>query len=162
MISCRFGGMKRTCGRMVPLLSILLIVQACSPGHFIGQIAAQDLLKRSELRSGQVGISLYDPATGRYLYDHQGNKYFIPASNTKLFTTYAVLKRLGDSLAGICYRETDTALFVEPTGDPTLLHPDFPDQPVIRFLQLTKKKILLVDKNWQDEPWGRGWAWDDY
>ena len=109
-----------------------------------------------------MGISIYDPATARYLYDYQGDKYFVPASNTKLFTLYAGLKCLGDSLVGIRYRETDTALFIVPAGDPTLLYPVFKQQPVIDFLQRTKKKIYLLDEYWKDNAWGKGWAWDDY
>ncbi|HEY4336992.1 MAG TPA: D-alanyl-D-alanine carboxypeptidase, partial [Puia sp.] len=81
---------------------------------------------------------------------------------TKLFTLYAGLKFLGDSLVGIRYRETDTALFLRPAGDPTLLHPDFPDQVVIRFLQKVKKPVYLYDHGWVDNAWGKGWAWDDY
>ena len=58
------------------------------------------LLTRPELVAGQVGICVYDPAKATYIYNYQGDKYFIPASNTKLFTLYAGLKYLGDSLVG--------------------------------------------------------------
>ena len=136
--------------------------QACSPSHVIGRFAQKELLEQPGIQSAQVGISLYDPAKAAYLYNWQENKYFIPASNTKLFTLYAGMKYLGDSLVGIRYRQTDTAVFVVPSGDPTLLHPDFPRQPVIGFLQKTKKNIYLTETNWQDRPLGRGWAWDDY
>ncbi|HVS95717.1 MAG TPA: D-alanyl-D-alanine carboxypeptidase, partial [Puia sp.] len=120
------------------------------------------LLGLPGLRPAQAGISLYDPATARYLFDYQGDKYFMPASNTKLFSLYAGLKYLGDSLPGIRYRMTDTALFIVPTGDPTLLHPAYPDQPVVRFLQRAGRNIYLSDNNWKDRALGRGWAWDDY
>jgi D-alanyl-D-alanine carboxypeptidase/D-alanyl-D-alanine-endopeptidase (penicillin-binding protein 4) len=125
-------------------------------------VAGQELLQTPELRSAQVGISVYDPVSAAYLYDYQGDKYFIPASNTKLFTVFAGLKVLGDSLVGIRYRETDTALFIIPSGDPTLLHPDYLRQPVIDLLQRTRKPVYLIDAGWQDKAWGRGWAWDDY
>lgn len=128
----------------------------------IEKIAQREFLDQPELRQAHVGISLFDPATGTYLYNYQADKYFIPASNTKLFTLYAGLRWLGDSLAGIRYRETDTALFVVATGDPSLLHPDYPDQPVVRFLQQTRKPIYLADRNWREKPLGKGWAWDDY
>jgi D-alanyl-D-alanine carboxypeptidase/D-alanyl-D-alanine-endopeptidase (penicillin-binding protein 4) len=120
------------------------------------------LLRQPGLLSAQVGLCLFDPATNTWLYDHQGDKYFIPASNTKLFSLYAGLKHLGDSLVGMRYQLTDTALFIVPSGDPTLLHPAFPDQPVIRFLQKTRLNLYLTTGNWQDRPFGRGWAWDDY
>lgn len=139
-----------------------LLLQGCSSSHFIGQVARREILQQPDLQSAQVGISLYDPAATSYLYNYQGDKYFIPASNTKLFTLYAGMKYLGDSLIGMRYRETDTALFVMPSGDPTLLHPAFSKQPVIDLLKKTKKNIYLSDAGWKDRALGSGWAWDDY
>jgi D-alanyl-D-alanine carboxypeptidase/D-alanyl-D-alanine-endopeptidase (penicillin-binding protein 4) len=145
---------------------LALIAWILAPGlltaQHIGKIVEREFLDQPELRQTHVGISLFDPATATYLYNYQADKYFVPASNTKLFTLYAGLKYLGDSLVGIRYRETDTALFVTPTGDPSFLHPDFPDQPVVSFLQHTRKPIYLADRNWREKPLGRGWAWDDY
>jgi serine-type D-Ala-D-Ala carboxypeptidase/endopeptidase (penicillin-binding protein 4) len=144
------------------MMAAAVLTQACSSSHYIGQLSGRELLQAPELRSAQVGISVYDPSKSVYLYNHLGDKYFIPASNTKLFTVYAGLKWLGDSIAGIRYRETDTAFFIVPTGDPTLLHPAFAAQPVIDLLQKIRKPIYLDDNNWQDRALGRGWAWDDY
>jgi len=126
------------------------------------QFTEETLLHQPGLVSAQVGLCLYDPAGGKELYNYQGDKYFIPASNTKLFSLYAGLKHLGDSLVGMRYRVTDTALFILPAGDPTFLHPAYADQPVIRFLQKAKRNLYLTEGNWQDRPFGRGWAWDDY
>jgi D-alanyl-D-alanine carboxypeptidase/D-alanyl-D-alanine-endopeptidase (penicillin-binding protein 4) len=145
--------------------------QACSPGLHVGSSANRDglltfvddsLLTRPELVGAQVGISIYDPVTATYLFNHQADKYFIPASNTKLFSLYAGLKYLGDSLIGMRYLVTDTALLVLPSGDPTFLHPAYAYQPVVDLMRKTGKKIWLADDNWQDQALGRGWAWDDY
>lgn len=153
--------------------------QACAPAHTtagstavragsdpskapLQQFTEETLLRQPGLRAAQVGICLFDPATATYIYNYQGDKYFIPASNTKLFSLYAGMKCLGDSLVGMRYRTNDTALFIVPSGDPTLLHPAFTDQPVIRLLQNAHRNIYLSDGNWQDRPLGRGWAWDDY
>jgi D-alanyl-D-alanine carboxypeptidase/D-alanyl-D-alanine-endopeptidase (penicillin-binding protein 4) len=150
--------------KMATLTGMVMAVlaQGCSSSRYIGRLAEQELLQAPELRSAQTGISVYDPSGSVYLYNHQADKYFIPASNTKLFTLFAGLKYLGDSIVGIRYRETDTALFIVPAGDPTLLHPAYPVQPVIDFLQKARKPVYLTDNNWQDAPLGRGWAWDDY
>ncbi len=51
----------------------------------------------------------FDASANKYLYNHNGQKYFVPASNTKLFSCYAALKYLGDSLPGLRYWENDTA-----------------------------------------------------
>jgi D-alanyl-D-alanine carboxypeptidase/D-alanyl-D-alanine-endopeptidase (penicillin-binding protein 4) len=166
---------------MINRLAVLLIVlaacfgQACTPARTaasgvpakssngpLQRFTEDTLLHQPGLLPAQVGICLFDPGTSTYLYNLQGDKYFIPASNTKLFSLYAGLKHLGDSLVGLRYRVTDTAVFLQPTGDPTLLHPSFPDQPVIRWLQATRRNLYLTEGNWQDRAFGRGWAWDDY
>lgn len=133
-----------------------------SSGHSLQQFVEDSLLAQPGLQSAQIGISLYDPGKAAYLYNYQGDKYFIPASNTKLFSLYAGLSYLGDSLVGMRYRINDTALFVMPSGDPTFLHPAYAAQPVIDFMRRVGKNIWLIDNNWQDNGLGRGWAWDDY
>ncbi len=120
------------------------------------------MLRTKELSTALVGVYVYDDSSKKEIADYQGDKYFVPASNTKLFSLYAGMKYLGDSLVGIRYQENDTAVFVFPTGDPSLLHPDFQSQPVVDFLKKTHKKIYLVDIGWQENPLGVGWAWDDY
>ncbi|MHA4808218.1 D-alanyl-D-alanine carboxypeptidase [Flavitalea flava] len=152
--------MKQFFGTSLILTAIFW--QGCSPSQSIGKFAKKEITGQSGLQSAQVGISLYDPVAAKFLYDYQGDKFFMPASNTKLFSLYAGMKYLGDSLVGMRYLETDTALFVLPSADPTLLHPDFSKQPVISVLKKTKKNIYLLDANWQEEPLGYGWAWNDY
>ncbi|MDR3715480.1 MAG: D-alanyl-D-alanine carboxypeptidase [Puia sp.] len=151
--------------RQIPLffaIIVCLLLTGCSSSRVIGRIANRELIGSPDLRAAHAGITLYDPATGKYLYNYHGDKYFTPASNTKLFTLYAGLRYLGDSLPSVRYWETDTALFIIPCGDPTVLHPDFPNQPVISLLRASRKKIYLTDATWKDQPLGAGWAWDDY
>jgi D-alanyl-D-alanine carboxypeptidase/D-alanyl-D-alanine-endopeptidase (penicillin-binding protein 4) len=122
----------------------------------------KQMLSVKEMSTALVGVYVYDDSSKKEIADYQSDKYFVPASNTKLFSLYAGMKYLGDSLVGIRYSENDTALFVFPTGDPSLLHPDFQSQPVVDFLKKIKKKIYLMDFVWQETPLGEGWAWDDY
>ncbi|HVW62651.1 MAG TPA: D-alanyl-D-alanine carboxypeptidase [Puia sp.] len=143
------------------VLLAALAAQGCSPARSIGSSAGKTF-SHPGLVSAQLGICLYDPAKAAYLYEQQSDKYFIPASNTKLFSLYAGLKYLGDSLVGLRYSETDTALLLIPSGDPTFLHPAYASQPVIDLLKRTRKSLWLTDANWQEKPLGRGWAWDDY
>ena len=150
--------------RLTGLLLVLTtaLIQSCSPSHQIGRFAEKELAEQPGLTSAQLGISIYDPVKEKTLYDRQGDKYFIPASNTKLFSLYAGLKYLGDSLTGMRYWENDTALFVQPSGDPSFLHHDYAAQPVIDLLRKTKKHIYLTDANWDEDPLGVGWSWNDY
>jgi serine-type D-Ala-D-Ala carboxypeptidase/endopeptidase (penicillin-binding protein 4) len=143
------------------LCSIFCILSSCSIQKKISR-SAQLALKDSSLSNAHVGISVYEPATNKYWFNYQADHYFTPASNTKLFTCYAAMKYLGDSLDGVLKMENDTAILLLPTGDPTLLHPDFKYQPVIDFLQNATKNIYTTDLLWKDEALGAGWSWDDY
>jgi len=146
------------------LLFLLLLSTnlSYSQGRKNDQKALNNLLDNPALRSAHVGVLVYDDSLKKDIAAFQEEKYFVPASNTKLFSLYAGMKYLGDSLVGIRYEENDTALFVFPSGDPSLLHPDYLEQPVVDFLKKTQKKIYIVDSAWQEEPNGRGWGWDEY
>ncbi len=110
-----------------------------------------------------MGICIYEPATGKYWYNYNSSHYFIPASNTKLFTLYAGMKYLGDSLVGIRYEmPADNYTIFSATGDPTFLHPDFKNQPVFSFLEKAINPALITGYNTGITPLGKGWAWDDY
>ena len=141
---------------------ILLILSSCSIQKKISKEATEDILQNTDFTSAHVGISLYDPTTQQYLYNYQGDKYFVPASNIKIVTCYAAMKYLGDSLVGIRYVDKGNGTIeVEGNGDPTFLHPSFSNQPAFDFLK-KQNKILLTDENWKDNPLGSGWSWDDY
>ncbi|WP_158085111.1 D-alanyl-D-alanine carboxypeptidase/D-alanyl-D-alanine endopeptidase [Niastella vici] len=148
------------------LKSFLLIacgwLAACSTQRQISKAANAALFQDSTMQHAHVGISLFNATDNKYLFDHNAKKYFVPASNTKLFSCYAALKYLGDSLPGIKYWANDTAVYLVGTGDPSLLHPDFKKNPVIDFLQQTKKPVYITDINWKDEALGNGWSWNDY
>ncbi len=122
----------------------------------------KQLVQSNELQFAHVGVYVYDDSSKKVIADYQSDKYFVPASNTKLFSLYAGMKYLGDSLVGIAYWPSDSEILIKPMGDPSLLHPDFQSQPVIDFLKKTKKKIVLLPWGWQEKPLGPGWAWDDY
>jgi D-alanyl-D-alanine carboxypeptidase/D-alanyl-D-alanine-endopeptidase (penicillin-binding protein 4) len=153
------GSMKKCIGYF---LSPLLLFAACSPQKQVQKQAQQAILQDPSLSKAHVGISLYDVADKKYLYNYQGDKYFVPASNTKLVTCFAALKYLGDSLVGIRYLENDTAVFLLPAADPTFLHPEFKKQPVGDFLKATTKNVYITDQDWKDRALGSGWGWSDY
>src|SRR5215467_11760817 len=146
--------------KLLPFLAVVAFY-ACNPSKQISR-SAQTILKDSSLTTAHVGISIYEPATNKYWYNYQGDHYFVPASNTKIPTCYAAMKYLGDSLKTFLKTENDTAILLIPTGDPTLLHPEFKKQPAINFLQATSKKIFTTDILWKEEALGSGWSWNDY
>jgi serine-type D-Ala-D-Ala carboxypeptidase/endopeptidase (penicillin-binding protein 4) len=124
--------------------------------------AEEGLLKSAALKQAHTGICIYEPATGRYWYNHEDDKYFTPASNTKIFTLYTGLKYLGDSLPALRYLNTDTVLFIKGTGDPSFLHPDYTLQRAIQLLTQTPKRVAVVPTVNENKRFGPGWAWDDY
>ncbi len=135
---------------------------ACSVQKKISRSAYKLVLSDSSLLAAHIGITIFDTETNKYLYNYQGDKYFVPASNTKIPTCYAAMKYLGDSLIGLNYLEVDTTLFIQPTADPTLLHRDFKMHPVYNFLIRQQKKLAYVEADWQADVYGSGWAWNDF
>jgi D-alanyl-D-alanine carboxypeptidase/D-alanyl-D-alanine-endopeptidase (penicillin-binding protein 4) len=148
--------------RIVNLVLILVVVtSACGTTAKIRK-AANFFYADSSLTGSDIGISIFDPAKNRFIYNHQGDHYFVPASNIKILTCYLALKYLGDSVTGIRYTSSDTAVFVFPTGDPSFLHPDYKSQPVFDFLRQQQKPVYLINRGWRTEAFGNGWQWDDY
>src|SRR5438067_7277729 len=139
---------------------------ACSVQKQIEKSAQKNVLNDSALVNAHVGISIYEPATNKYWYNYQGNKYFVPASNIKLATCYAAMKYLGDSLVGLRYRYQDylNTFYIIPTGDPTFLHPDFKQHRVLDFYKrnIDKKFEFDITETWNEFPLGSGWSWNDY
>lgn len=144
------------------LMGSVAFLNACSLPHSIQQAAKQQMLSQPELQPAHLGIAVMDAASGNYLYQYQSDKYFIPASNTKLYTCFAAMKYLGDSLIALRYVDKGGGVIeLEGNGDPTFLHPGFPNQPAYRFLQ-QQSRIVLTSQNWKEPALGAGWAWDDY
>jgi serine-type D-Ala-D-Ala carboxypeptidase/endopeptidase (penicillin-binding protein 4) len=56
---------------------------------------ADSIINSPPLDRGHIGIEVYDPATRRVLYEHNGQRHFIPASNQKLWVSSTALHELG-------------------------------------------------------------------
>ena len=140
---------------------VLLFLYSCTTTRKIGTSAERQVLNDPALKTSHVGISIFEPATNKYWYNHQGDKYFVPASNIKLPTCYAAMKFLGDSITAFNYVVDGETIYIEPTGDPTFLHPDFKNQPAFDLLK--QYPVVLVNNSaFRDEHLGSGWSWSDY
>ena len=139
-------------------LLLPLLLSGCSVSHYIHK----EVKTSPVLAQHHVGISVYDPARQKTLASYQDDHYFTPASNTKLFSFYAALTALGDSLPGLEYQVRDSVLIFRGTGDPSLLHPDLPASAVFDFLKNRKEKLLLSTAHTDNPTYGPGWSWDDY
>ncbi len=143
---------------------LLIIITGCSVQKQIGRSAQKNIINDSSFLAAHTGISIYDPAANKYLYNYQGDKYFVPASNTKIPTCYAAMKYLGDSLVGLRYDfdNENRKILIRPTGDPTFLHPDFKKHPVYDFLKKQNKPVLITNGSFIETSLGSGWTWNDY
>jgi D-alanyl-D-alanine carboxypeptidase/D-alanyl-D-alanine-endopeptidase (penicillin-binding protein 4) len=61
---------------------LLSMVVSCSVQQKIGKQANTTMLTDTALAHAHIGISIFEPATNKFLYNYQGEKYFTPASNT--------------------------------------------------------------------------------
>ena len=109
-----------------------------------------------------TGFSLYDISEKKTLLEYNANRYFIPASNTKLFTFYASLKILGDSIPAFHYQISGDSLIFWGTGDPSFLNPDLPKSKAFEFLKNRPEKLYFSNDNFTGSFFGNGWSWDDY
>ncbi len=135
------------------------------------------------------GVKVVDLGTGTTAYERNANSYFVPASNTKLFSTAAALTRLGPD-----YRFSTVVASTAPAdvegrvkgdvriiggGDPTLTARDFPNhkgkpsgvalreldqlagQVAARGVRIVEGDIVGDDTAYPWEPYPKGWSQDD-
>jgi len=107
--------------KLTPLLCLLF---SCSSQQILtkkerktlhAQIVDSPIFSKSH-----TGFALYDPVKKDMLYEYDSDKLFTPASNTKIFTLYAALKILGDTIPALQYVTTGDSLIFWGTGDPSL------------------------------------------
>ncbi|TXE08698.1 D-alanyl-D-alanine carboxypeptidase [Gelidibacter salicanalis] len=108
-----------------------------------------------------TGLLVYNPRTKDTIINHNGERYFTPASNTKIFTLYTGLHYLPEKVPAFKYTVHQDTLIVKGTGDPSFLHPYFKDSSALEFMK-NYKAIKLVTDNYNNEKFGPGWAWEDY
>lgn len=137
--------------------SICLLV-SCSPARRL----VKELRTKPEYTHHAVGVALYDPATGKRLISYNADQTFTPASNTKLFSFYAGLLTLPDSLPALRYVVRADSLIFWGTGNPLLLHPDLSDTTALAFLRSRPEKLYFSPANYDGPRFGPGWGWDDY
>src|SRR5260370_1764471 len=97
---------------------------------------ADALLAAAPANKGEWGLLIADAETGETLYELNADKYFVPASNMKLFTTALALAKLGpDYRVRTTFETRGTVstegvlngdLFLVGRGDPNLSNRKFP------------------------------------
>src|SRR5437660_7467900 len=97
---------------------------------------AEALLATTPTSKGEWGLLVVDAESGETLYEQNADKYFVPASNMKLFTTALALAKLGPEYRFHTTLETQSAVSSEGVlrgdlilvgrGDPNLSNRKFP------------------------------------
>ncbi len=153
-----------TLHKYLMVLSVTALFTGCISSKLkIENQSLNHFLEDSEaFKNSFTGFSLYDPVKEKYIYEYNANKFFTPASNTKLFTFYTCKKIFTDSIPGILYEDRNDTIFFTGTGDPTFLDEDFSIQPVYDFLKNSNSTLVYSERDFHDERFGPGWSWDDY
>ena len=148
------------------------------------------MLATAPVSKGDWGLLVLDAETGQTLYELNADKYFIPASNMKLFTTALALGKLGPDFRFHTTLETHGAvspagklsgdLFLVGRGDPNLSNRKFPyelreefdgqpekvlaelaDALVAKGVKEIAGDIVADDSYFPREPYPSGWEIDD-
>ena len=140
------------------------------------------LYSSKQLDDAFLGIYIESLTTGEIIYRHNEYKFFMPASNMKLFTTAAALELLepefyyktgiyhtGNIVNGVLHGD----IYIRGSGDPSISG-RFYDNDInkaFRDAALFIKKYgineingnIIGDDNYFDDiPFGYGWSWDDF
>ncbi|HNT49203.1 MAG TPA: D-alanyl-D-alanine carboxypeptidase [Cyclobacteriaceae bacterium] len=145
--------------RALYFFALLVVAGACSTRAVI----LKEIKQSGKEIQNHIGFSLYDPQTKKFLIEHQSDKYFTPASNTKIFTLFAALNILGDSTVALRYLPMGDSMIIWGTGDPSFLYKHaYQTGKTYEFLQQYPGKIYFSGTNFYNYALGPGWAWSDY
>ena len=140
-----------------------LIISTPAGAQYIRKRRVKKLFRQSEMMNGHfAGFVLYDLDKQRTIYEQNADKYFTPASNTKLFTFYTCLQMLGDSIPSMQYVTRGDSLIFWGTGAPGLLHRELKGTKPLNLLINATQHLYFSSGRYQNNILGAGWAWDDY
>ena len=141
---------------------LAIIFAACSPNKIIARKVSNEFKNSSIIRQYHTGFALYDKDKKEMIFEKDAHTYFTPASNTKLFTFYAGLKLIPDSIPSLRYVERGDSLIFWGTGDPSFLQAELKGTKALDFLKNSTKKLFYSPGRYTGNFYGNGWQWDDY
>lgn len=151
---------------LVSSFYIFLIGGCLSEGLFAQRVPKRKirkLIQKSEINKDHfTGFALYDPEKKKMIYEYNADKYFIPASNTKLYTFYTALQMLGDSIPGLRYLVKGDSLIFWGTGDPAFLHSTLKSTKAYNLLKNAPQKLYYCASNYTGDFYGVGWPYGNY
>ncbi len=147
--------------KIVVILLLTFLFSGCSTvkRRIVKNIDTE--IKSKQYKNQFTGFLIIDPESKDTIYNINSTRYFTPASNTKIFTLFASLNLLPDSIPTLKYVIENDTLFAQGTGDPAMLHPFLNDSTALHFID-KYENIAFYPNNFKDQKFGPGWSWDDY
>ncbi|PTM59427.1 D-alanyl-D-alanine carboxypeptidase/D-alanyl-D-alanine endopeptidase [Desmospora activa] len=111
----------------------------------------------------RIGCSVLEPS-GRVIWEQDNHKWFVPASNQKLWTTGVALDRLGPTFQWETHFSwEEEACWIRGGGDPGFdLVQSAAVAEVMKRAGLKRIRRFYIDCSINPDPvWGPGWMWDD-
>ena len=143
-------------------LFLAICFAACSPNKIIARKVSNEFKNSPIIQQYHTGFALYDKDKKEMIFEKDAQRYFTPASNTKLFTFYAGLKMVPDSIPSLRYVERGDSLIFWGTGDPSFLQAQLKGTKALNFLKNSNKKLFYSPGRYTGDFYGNGWQWDDY
>lgn len=145
--------------RSIIVAGLIFLAAGCAPGRLIHSKIRQS----TKSLQYHAGFVLYDPSVQRTLFEFNADRFFTPASNTKIFTMLACAEILSDTVPGLFYRASGDSLIFRGAGDPSFLNPEtWSGSSVWSTLKTFPGKLYFDEYGQLPEPYGPGWMWDDY
>jgi len=125
------------------------------------------------LTRAEVGLVVQVAETGEVLYEHLGEKLYVPASNTKLVTGAVALDALGPGFrwetkfiadGPITDGVLEGDLWIVGEGDPWLTRSEVGAWPALlrqAGIRRIEGDVVGDDRAFQGPQWGQGWYWDE-
>jgi D-alanyl-D-alanine carboxypeptidase/D-alanyl-D-alanine-endopeptidase (penicillin-binding protein 4) len=155
--------MRRKLFILVTLIcGLTLQTKQANAGHIHKRKIKKQFKHSAILNDHFTGFALYDMDNQEMIWSQNADKFFTPASNTKLFTFYTCLNMLGDSIPALKYVMHNDSLIFWGAGDPAFLHSGLKGIKGYNFLKNSGKKLYFSTGNYSGDFYGDGWAWDDY
>lgn len=163
--------MNHLLSKLAPILFLCIALISCKASLPAPEVQestpdqtelGQMLAESAPFSKSLTGFVLYDPETDSILHDRDGERYFTPASNTKMLTLYASVNILPDTLPSLHFEARNDTLFFHGTGDPSFLNPNFDSGEVYEFLESREEVLVYDDSRYSDEHFGSGWSWNWY
>jgi D-alanyl-D-alanine carboxypeptidase/D-alanyl-D-alanine-endopeptidase (penicillin-binding protein 4) len=171
------------------LLAVALTVCAEAAGAGLPENIQKLIDSNAAARTAFWGIQIVDLGTGKTLYELNADHYFVPASNTKLFSTALALNRLGPNFTFVTRVVADAAPDAagriagplrligggDPnlsartlpyrmgpiTGNPLAAIEDLADQIAAHGVKRVEGGIIGDDTWYVWQPYAIGWSVDD-